>query len=333
MNEEKRHTNQNDKDLQGKISSFMRASADIEDVMNDPALCCTRDSVRVMVSNYNKTVAEKRSSRENEKYIKESLSYSGKESSSENYSAELKDLTDFKDFKDFTNSDISMLTADWVKEWHRQKQMAGNPDPKAEERKDFIASSLDAKPAEIHEEAKAERKKTISRSVFIRYVSLSAAAVIGAVILISTLLPSSPDRIFNTYYEPFDAISPVTRNTSNSAEEIYANAINCYKSGDYRSAATGFAEANVKNPSSGAPLFYMGLTSIELGNISEAVNELSAVVTGSGEYVKDAMWYLGLAYLKSGDKAKASECFKKLSESPGYYHDRSEELLRSRNLK
>lgn len=327
MNEEKRHINGDDKELQGKISSFMRASADIEDVMNDPALCLTRESVKVMISDYNKTVAEKRNSKENEKYIKESLSEAVKKSSSEN------DFTDFKDFKNFTNSDINLLTADWVKEWHRQKQSAGTPDQKAVERKDFITSSLETKPAEIVNEVKAVRKKTISRSLIFRYVSLSAAAVIGAMILISTLLPTSPDKIFNSYYAPFDAISPVTRNASNSVEEIYANAINYYKSGDYKNAAAGFTEANIKNPSSGAPLFYMGLTSIELGNISGAITELSSVAAGSSEYVKDALWYLGLAYLKDGDTVKASECFRKLAESPGFYRDRSENLLRSRSLK
>jgi TolA-binding protein len=319
MNGKKRHINGDDKELFREISSFLRAKADIEDVMNDPALSGTRDSVKEMISDYKKNVAEKGSSKKNENYLKESLSETV-------YNKTKKD--DFTDFKDFTDSDISLVTADWVKEWHRQKQSSTAPDPKAEERKEFITSSLKAEPAEVHEVVMQTGKKGISRSLFIRYITLSAAAVIGAVIMISSLLPSSADKLFNSYYTPFDAISPVTRNASGSIDEIYASAILSYKSGDYKSANAGFAEANLKNPASEAPLFYMGLTNIELGNLSQAVNELSSVASGSGEYVKDAEWYLGMAYLKSGDKLKAAECFGKLAEAPGYYRNPSEKLLR-----
>ncbi|MBK7627453.1 MAG: hypothetical protein IPJ16_09725 [Bacteroidales bacterium] len=202
------------------------------------------------------------------------------------------------------------------------------PDPKAEERKEFITAALKAEPAEVPVEVTETRKKGISRSLFIRYITMSAAAVVGALIIINTLLPSSADKLFSSYYTPFEAVSPVTRSTSGSIDEVYASAIISYKSGDYKSANAGFAEANLKNPASEAPLFYMGLTNIELGNISQAVSELAAVAAGSGEYVKDAQWYLGMAYLKSGDKLKASEYLSKLAESPGYYRDRSAKLLR-----
>jgi TolA-binding protein len=319
MNGKKRHINGDDNGLFREISSFMRAKADIEDVMNDPALSAARDSVKEMISEYKKGVAEKGTSVKNEIYIKESLSESVNTSSKKD---------DFIDFKDPSDSDISLLTADWVKEWHRQKQSAVAPDPKAEERKDFITAALKAEPAEVQEEVKETRKKGISRSLFIRYISLSAAAVVGAVIIINTLIPSSADKLFDSYYTPFEAVSPVTRSAAGTIDEIYASAITSYKSGDYKSANAGFTEANLKNPASEAPLFYMGLTNIELGNISQAVTELATVAAGSGEYVKDSQWYLAMAYLKSGNKLKAEEYLSRLAESPGYYRDRSAKLLR-----
>lgn len=324
MGTEKRHINRDEKELFREISSFMRAKADIEDVMNDPSLDSTRDSVKDMICDYKKTVAEKGTSKNNEEYIKESLAETVNNSTTKD---NLADITDFKDLK---GSDISMLTADWVKEWHKQKQSAAATDPKAEERKDFITSSLRAEPVELHKEIKEIKeikKKGIGRTLFIRYASLSAAAVIGAIIFISTLLPSSPEKLFSTYYAPFDAISPVTRSASNNSEEIYASAIISYKSGDYKTAAAGFELANLNNISSGAPLFYLGLTSIELGNMKQAVTQLSEVASNPGEYSKDAQWYLGLTYLKSGEKLKAAECFEKLASSEGFYRDRSEKLI------
>lgn len=319
MNRKQRHINGDNNGLFREISSFMRARADIEDVLNDPELSGTRDSIKEMISDYNKGVAEKGSSKKNEKYLKDALSETSKKQAKED---------DFTDFKDLTDSDINLLTADWVKEWHRQKQSTASPDPKAEERKEFITSSLNADPAESQTVVKEVKKKGISRSLFIRYVSFSAAAAIGAFIIINTLIPSSADKLFNLYYTPFDAISPVTRSATGSIDETYASAIISYKSSDYKSAYAGFNELNLMNPISEAPLFYIGLTSIELGNYSQAINKLSAVATGSGEYVKEAQWYLGMAYLKSGDKLKAAECFSKLAESTGYYRDRSAKLLR-----
>jgi hypothetical protein len=270
-----------------------------------------------MISDYYRTISEKKNLNVNKDYIKEALS------ESINKSGLKEDFTDFKDSK----ADISMLTADWVNEWHKKQQMKGAPDPKTVERKEFIAAVLKTEVIEPKEIIKAE-KKGINRKLFIRYISLSAAAVIAALILISTLLPSSSDKLFNSNYIPFDAISPVTRNASNSIEETYTSAINSYKSGDYKSAFAGFSEANLKNPTSGSPLFYMGLSNLELGNLSQAISELSTTAAGSGEYVKEAQWYLGLAYLKSGEKLKASECFEILAQSPGFYRERSEKILR-----
>jgi lipopolysaccharide biosynthesis regulator YciM len=74
--------------------------------------------------------------------------------------------------------------------------------------------------------------------------------------------------------------------------------------------------------------FFLGITELEIGNYSRAVELLEGVTDRQGEFYKEATWYLGLAYIKSGNKIKASECFKVLSRSPGFYSDRSEKILR-----
>ena len=99
----------------------------------------------------------------------------------------------------------------------------------------------------------------------------------------------------------------------------YASAIESYKLGDYQRAATGFSEAVLRDSSFISPRFFMGLTYLALENYNQAINLLSGVVNDSGEYGKEARWYLGLAYLKTGNKAKAAECFKLLAQSTGFY--------------
>jgi TolA-binding protein len=165
--------------------------------------------------------------------------------------------------------------------------------------------------------------------LYIRYTSLLAAALIGAFILIRTLLPSgNPDKIFDSYYKPFDAISAITRSMNNNGTDIYSLAIGSYKAGDYDRAAREFSEIILKDPTVISPRFFMGLTQLALKNYDQTINLLSGVIKDSGEYSKEAKWYLGLSYLKSGNKTKAVECFEYLAKSTGFYSERSEAILR-----
>lgn len=302
--------NSEDLALFGDISIYAKALSDIEDVKKDPSVDKTRTAVNGMISDYNKTLSENRENRENVKFIRNAFS--------EN---EIK--------PDIRNSDIKEITAEWVREWHRNKQMSGATDSKAEEIKDFINSSLKSEVAASAEEIQPTTKRIFSRSLYIRYISLLAASLVGAVILFKTLLPSSnPEKVFNTYYKSFDAVSPVTRSINSDAGGIYTSAIGNYKSGDYQSAATGFSKAVLNDPSFGSPRFFLGLTDMALGNYDQAVSQLTTAVNGSGEYVKEAQWYLGLAYLKAGNTLKASACFEDLAHSDGFYRERSEKILR-----
>ncbi len=46
------------------------------------------------------------------------------------------------------------------------------------------------------------------------------------------------------------------------------------------------------------------------------------------EYQKEALWYLGLAYLKTGEKEKSARCFSLLVQSSEYYGQRAKIILR-----
>jgi hypothetical protein len=44
--------------------------------------------------------------------------------------------------------------------------------------------------------------------------------------------------------------------------------------------------------------------------------------------MKEAQWYLGLSYLKTGEKTKAIPYFEILSKSEGFYQNQAKKLLR-----
>jgi tetratricopeptide (TPR) repeat protein len=299
--------------LSGKINRYMRARFDLEEVKNDPMVDKIRSETGRMISDY-------RQNCENENFIRNAFSEIATDLRVENEINEIKFVSG--------KSNINDLSAEWVEEWHRKKQMNNVPTKADQERKSFISANI------IQEEIASTpvlplHKNTKKRSLYIRYISLSAAAVIGAMILINGLMPSSdPDKIFSSYYQPFNALSPITRGENNNSIAIYASAIKDYKSGNYEKAAAGFSKMTASDPSFNSTFFYLGLTDLATGNFEKAIGRFSEELKQKGEFYKESQWYLGLAYLKTGNNLKATECFEYLSGSKGFYSERSEKILR-----
>jgi TolA-binding protein len=303
-----------DTNLFQTISESMRAHMDIEEVSMDPDLAATRAAVSGMMTDYNKYTNEK-----NRNFICETLSESSPENAIDD---ELKFIR-----QDIRDNKLNEVTAEWVKEWHERKQRIGSVIPASDEIKNFVLNATDA-PHEISEPS-TEKATKPAKTIFVKWTALAAAAMLGAFILIRTLLPSSdPDKLFKSYYSPFEAVSTATRSVNKSIADTYSSSVNSYRTGDYLKASAGFAGMIQMNPSLTEPRFFMGLSELGLGNYNEAINMLSSVSASQGDYGKEARWYLGLAYLKVSDKQKAAGCFEYLAGKEGFYKERAEKILR-----
>ena len=213
------------------ISDYMKGRMDIEDVKNDPALLNTQESVKEMITDYNKN---KTGHKVNEKFIREIFAKKGSDRALNN---EIKDIK-----QEIENNKLNDITAEWVREWHEKKQKSVMKDAKAEEIKDFITSAISSAENEPVEILNDEIHKSSRRSLFVRFATLSVAAILGTFILLRALLPSSdPEKLFNSYYKPFAAMSTATRSINNDETNIYSSAIESYKSGEYQKAADGFS--------------------------------------------------------------------------------------------
>ena len=222
-----------DSALFGRISDFMIGLADIEDVKSDTAYSITNDEVNVMISDFQKNSVR---NKDNEKFIRDCFA---EEATEEKLDIEVSKIKD-----EISQSNLNDISSEWVKEWHEKRQKNNNKDAKTEEIRNFVTESL--KQEEINADSGSDyrKKKGLSKSIITRYTSLAAAAIIGAVFLIRSLLPSDdPQEIFNKYYEPFNAVSSITRSTGTGESGSFSNAIGSYKSGDYQAAAAGFSEA------------------------------------------------------------------------------------------
>ena len=311
----------NDSALFETISDYMKGRMDLEEIKDDPAISDARDAVKEMISDYNNNLP---GNKENTKFIREILSI---KESERDLSEEIKSIK-----QEIDDNKLNEITCEWVKEWHEKKQKVGIKDQKTEEIKAFITGAINSsshEPVQSVNEVNEVSKKRTGISLFAKYASLSSAAMIGLFILIRTLLPTSnPEKLFNLYYRPFDAVSPVTRSLNINEKDNFSLAIENYKAGNYQNAAIMFANALKNDPSAVSPSFYQGLSQLALKNYDQAINLFIKVVNDSGEYGKEARWFMGLAYLKLANKVKAAECFEYLARSDGFYRERSETILR-----
>jgi TolA-binding protein len=300
------------------IGNYMTGYSDLEDIKNDPALAATKEVVREMINNHNNNLS---GNSENEKFIKEI--FSGYESE-DRISDEIRTIK-----QEIADQNLNIVTSEWVREWQVKKQQVSETDPKSQEIKNFITGAINSSKAEHAKAANDGLKIRSEHITFARYTSLSAAALLGVFLLIKTLLPTSdPEKLFSSFYKPFEAISPVSRSINNGGPDRYSSAITSYKNGNYKGAVAGFESVLEQDPSSESARFLLGMSQLALQNYSQTIDLLITVANGYGEYGKEAKWYLGLSYLKTGNKAQAIDCFEYLTKSNGFYRTRSENILR-----
>ncbi len=300
--------NPDDKILFRKIGEFVRAEADIEEIKNDPFYDHISNSVRAMIKNRETDNLKRKNDRN---YILESLRHKHEDDIIE------KEIRGIR--RESRTAGIDKITSEWVDEWNENSERVPDKSGNRKEIREFVTGSLKNK--KISE----EHEKVFT----LRWILATAAVIAGTIFFIKSLLLSDdPNRIFARYYEPMNIISYVTRGANAIETDSYALAVESYKAHNYQEAAAGFSMAAEQDSQSGPARFFLGLSQIGMENYREAVAALESVVTGEGEYVKDATWYLGLAYIKTGETGKARICFETLSRTPGFYRDRSAKILR-----
>ncbi|MGB8492484.1 MAG: tetratricopeptide repeat protein [Bacteroidales bacterium] len=298
-----------------EAKEYLRAFNDITDVRNDPGYQQANELAVSLIS------SQGEAHQYNEKdlnFVIDSLSGQRETDSLKNEMEVLNELF---------ASELDKTASAWVTDWN-DKKINGDPDPEATlERRDFITMSLDNKVKEKDDQPKRSWKVRSLKSPLIRYLAL-AAVFAGAFLVIRSLLPLDSQELFNKYYQPYTAVSSISRSQNATVDNNFNLAVGNYRSGNYEMAAQLFSRTTLNSSHSGQSKFYLGLTEIGLKDPAKAVSILKEVAGTQGEYSGDARWYLGLAYLLEGNKEKAAESFKMLYQSGGFYSKPSKKILR-----
>lgn len=299
------------------MNDHIQGRLDLDEVRSDPDFHLIEALADRIVTDYNK---KRKQNKTDEKFIKDNFS------DDTEGSHVLYEINNIK--AEIGANNLNDIAEDWVREWQEKTGDDAGKDEKFREIEDFIKGSLKDTGIKTRSVITPPRKSVFRKSL-VRYISIPAAAVVLALITIKVLVPSyNPDKLFNIYYEPFNIVLPDTRNSDSRQDDSYTSGIRNYKLGNYQDAAFDFSNRLGTDSSTPGPIFFMGITQLALGNFNHAISLLSKITYHAGEYTKDAEWYLGLAYLKTGEKAKAIECFDLLAKDSGYYRERADKILR-----
>jgi len=309
--------NSEDRDLFDAISRYMMGRKDLKEVSNDPDLPAAENLAKEMINDYR---SKRKQNNDAVDFVRQAFA---ENKQTDKINEEIREIK-----REIVEKNLDEIASGWVREWNEQERDKTAVDSKTKEIKDFIKRSVkDDKPGYEAPTVRGRRHKHKIRSL-IRYI-LPAAAVIGFFITLKIFLQASnPERLFSLYYEPLKVVSPITRTIEPDTRSGYIQAIQRFNAGDYTGAASGFSDATRKDNTDITPRFFLGITQLALENYDHAIALLSEVALKEGTYSKESQWYLGLAFLKTGEKEKALACFEPLSKTPGFYQARAEKIVR-----
>lgn len=306
-----------DQDLLGHAAEYIMAACDLEEVMNDPGYDAAMLTAGEMIRDYKNKPSW---SRDNARFVIESFEKAKNDILLEKEIMEIE--------REAHEKGLFSKTAEWVAESNNKVNGRENPDPSERGRREFISAGMKA--ALSGQDGVNAPVKERGRSLRIpAFISIPAAAAVLALVALNFLFRAdTPAEIYGKFYEPAAMVSPVTRGNVNDFVANYSAGIEKYRSGDYAAAARHFELAMQADADASAPKYFYGVSSLALGNYRTAADYLDDIAGTAAAYGKEAQWYLGLAYLMTGEKEKSVSCFKSLASAPGYYRDRALKVLR-----
>jgi|GEM_PF-3668191 len=138
----------------------------------------------------------------------------------------------------------------------------------------------------------------------------------------------------NTNYDAAIAASyPIhdqaSRNDSlQASNQPFYQALQRFDQEQFTESIALFSQHLTANPEDKAAIFFQGVALLKSGKTKKAIENLEQVyLDRASGYHLDATWFLALAQLKKGQKARAKSLLMTLSQVGNYYNKRASDLL------
>lgn len=133
------------------------------------------------------------------------------------------------------------------------------------------------------------------------------------------------DELFNEYYKPME-FEITLRGSEAVVLNLEKTAVSYYLQKKYNQALKLFNEILLTDSLNSKINIYAGISAIELNQINKAIQYLSKVPKIT-LYYSSAQWYIGLCYLKLGDKQDALRVFENLCKDDTSFKNQALELI------
>lgn len=170
--------------------------------------------------------------------------------------------------------------------------------------------------------------RSAKKPVYIKY-----AAVIAVLVLVGSLaiIPGrklNSAEIMNRYYTAYEP-STGQRSMHTKTNEDFTQALEYYKTHDYRNAAFYFTKVVESEPKDMYATLLNGISNFEDSQYRDAKQSFGIVIDDNKNlYIDHAQWYLALCYLRTDEKNKAIQLLGTISNEGGFYAMDAKKIIR-----
>jgi len=162
----------------------------------------------------------------------------------------------------------------------------------------------------------------------LRYIPAVAAVIVFFLVIRLFVPVTNPDTLFQDYYEPLPAADYLQRGEINVIFPNLSEGISLYNQGAYEQSIQILTQ--VESVQGGLPEvdLFRGLSYIGLEQFGTAKGILADYIENNTRYLPEAIWYLSLCYLKTGEYAKSRALLTRLEAYDGMYMEDAQALER-----
>ncbi len=195
-----------------------------------------------------------------------------------------------------------------------------------------IDNKIDNKISSAEELSKIHTVKTMKQRSVSPYRRWAIAASVLLVIAFSSiialnLIQGPAQKLFAEHFEYKAYPDMIVRGAGEELSTAEKLAISAYNAENYEVSTEHFKTLSKKYPDNIKYNLFLGISHMGSNNPEKAITALERTPFDKSSFCNDINWYLGLAYLKVKNRAKAKEIFTKLAVVDCYYQQAATAIL------
>lgn len=157
--------------------------------------------------------------------------------------------------------------------------------------------------------------------------SIAAGLAIGIFVLQSIFFPTNR-QLYKHNYQPISAANYITRGQANSDASDFQKGVSLYYEGKYKAAYDQLCHLFTEQTPAQEIILFSGLSLMGMEDYYKAIEVFELADDRVISTMPEIPWYLGLSYIKIGEREKANNSLKNLPGEEGQMGKMAGKLLK-----